>query len=70
MKFAIMENVSNVAGHEIDFDRILVEELCVLGHSVEFYVPQGHKFRVGDLCGRRRRVLRWGARRKKSVARR
>lgn len=39
MRFAIMECVVTPGGHEIDFDRILVEELTALGHSVEFYVP-------------------------------
>lgn len=45
MRFAVMECVSSEGGHEIDFDRILVEELSALGHGVEFYVPQGHKFK-------------------------
>ncbi len=45
MRFAIMENVASEGGHEIDFDRILVEELSALSHDVEFYVPEGHKFR-------------------------
>ncbi len=45
MKFAIMENVASDGGHEIDFDRILVEELRALGHEVEFYVPEGHRFK-------------------------
>ena len=31
-------------GHEVDFDRILVEELAKCGHTVEFLVPQGFKF--------------------------
>lgn len=45
MRFAIMECVVTPGGHEIDFDRILVEELTALGHSVEFYVPEGHQFK-------------------------
>ena len=45
MRFAIMESVVTPGGHEIDFDRLLVEELTALGHSVEFYVPEGHKFK-------------------------
>ena len=45
MRFAIMECVVTSGGHEIDFDRLLVEELTVLGHSVEFYVPEGHEFK-------------------------
>lgn len=45
MKFAIVESVVTPGGHEIDYDRILVEELTKLGHSVEFYVPEGHDFK-------------------------
>ncbi len=45
MRFAIMECVVTPGGHEIDFDRLLVEELTALGHSVEFYVPEGHEFK-------------------------
>ncbi|WP_295916103.1 glycosyltransferase [Anaerovibrio lipolyticus] len=45
MRFAIMESVVTPGGHEIDFDRILVEELSALGHTVEFYVPEGHEFK-------------------------
>lgn len=45
MRFAIMECVVTPGGHEIDYDRILVEELQALGHKVEFYVPEGHEFK-------------------------
>ena len=45
MRFAIMESVVTPGGHEIDFDRLLVEELTALGNSVEFYVPEGHEFK-------------------------
>lgn len=45
MRFAIMESVVTPGGHEIDFDRLLVEELTALGHRVEFYVPEGHEFK-------------------------
>lgn len=31
-------------GHEVDFDRILVEELQKRGHEVKFYVPQDFQF--------------------------
>ena len=27
-------------GHEVDFDRILAEELTTLGHEPVFYVPE------------------------------
>ncbi|NLP41420.1 MAG: glycosyltransferase [Veillonellaceae bacterium] len=45
MKFAIMESIITPGGHEVDYDRILVEELQALGHQVEFYVPEGHEFK-------------------------
>ena len=45
MKFAIVESVVTPGGHEIDYDRILVEELSALGHEVEYYVPEGHEFK-------------------------
>lgn len=45
MRFAIMECVVTPGGHEIDFDRILVDELTALGHTVEFYVPEKHEFK-------------------------
>ena len=31
-------------GHEVDFDRIIVEEMQKRGHEVCFYVPQGFVF--------------------------
>jgi hypothetical protein len=45
MKVAIMESVVTPGGHEIDYDRILVEETKALGHQPEFYVPEGHEFK-------------------------
>ncbi len=44
MKLAIFENIMTPGGHEVDFDRILVEEFQGLGHEVSFYVPMGFKF--------------------------
>ena len=44
MKIAIFENIMTPGGHEVDFDRILVEELKSLGHEVLFYVPEGFRF--------------------------
>lgn len=44
MKIAIFENIMTPGGHEVDFDRILVEELKTLGHEVCFYVPEGFQF--------------------------
>ncbi len=44
MRVAIFENIMTPGGHEVEFDRILVEELRGLGHEVEFYVPQNFQF--------------------------
>ena len=44
MRIAIFENIMTPGGHEVDFDRILVEELRELGHEVVFYVPEGFRF--------------------------
>ena len=44
MKLAIFENIMTPGGHEVEFDRILVEEFRALGHEVEFYVPENFKF--------------------------
>ena len=44
MRIAIFENIMTQGGHEVDFDRILVEELQTLGHEVIFYVPQNFIF--------------------------
>ena len=44
MKIAIFENIMTPGGHEVEFDRILVEEFRALGHSVEFYVPENFSF--------------------------
>ena len=44
MRIAIFENIMTEGGHEVDFDRILVEELRALGHDVKFYVPENFIF--------------------------
>ncbi len=44
MKIAIFENIMTPGGHEVDFDRILVEELQKLGHEVSFCVPSDFVF--------------------------
>ena len=44
MRIAIFENIMTEGGHEVDFDRILVEELSALGHDVKFYVPKNFIF--------------------------
>ena len=44
MRLAIFENIMTPGGHEVEFDRILVEEFRALGHSIEFYVPENFSF--------------------------
>lgn len=44
MKLAIFENIMTPGGHEVDFDRILVEEFLQMGHEVSFFVPEGFRF--------------------------
>lgn len=44
MRLAIFENIMTPGGHEVDFDRIIVEEFQKLGHEVCFYVPEGFRF--------------------------
>lgn len=44
MRLAIFENIMTPGGHEVDFDRILVEEFQQSGHEVSFYVPEGFEF--------------------------
>ena len=44
MRIAIFENIMTPGGHEVEFDRILVEEFKNLGHEVEFYVPKNFRF--------------------------
>ena len=44
MRLAIFENIMTPGGHEVDFDRIIVEEFQKLGHEVSFYVPEDFVF--------------------------
>lgn len=44
VRIAIFENIMTPGGHEVEFDRILVEEFKALGHEVEFYVPENFTF--------------------------
>lgn len=44
MRLAIMESITSPGGHEVDFDRIVVDECKALGHEVTFYVPEKHLF--------------------------
>lgn len=45
MKIAIFESILTPGGHEIDFDRLLVDEMQALGAEVAFYVPEGYEFK-------------------------
>lgn len=44
MRIGIFENIMTPGGHEVDFDRILVEELQKRGHELSFYVPEDFQF--------------------------
>jgi hypothetical protein len=44
MRIALFESIHTPGGHEVDFDRLIVEELTALGHEVTFYVPQDFVF--------------------------
>lgn len=46
MKVAILESIIMPAGHEVEFDRILVNELKNQGHEPVFWVPQNFPFKV------------------------
>lgn len=46
MKVAVFESIVTPAGHEHDFDKMLVAELLQGGHQVEFFVPENYPFKV------------------------
>lgn len=46
MKVAILESIVMPAGHEVEFDRILVEELKNQGHEPVFFVPKNYPFKL------------------------
>ena len=46
MRVAILESIIMPAGHEVEFDRILVNELKRQGHEPVFMVPQDFPFKV------------------------
>ncbi len=45
MRVAILESIVMLAGYEVEFDRILAEELKKQGHVAGFY--QGAVYRAG-----------------------
>ena len=46
MRIAILESIVMPAGHEVEFDRILVEEMKHQGHKPVFFVPQNYPFKI------------------------
>lgn len=50
MRVAILESIVMPAGHEVEFDRILVEELKKQGHEPVFFVPEKYPFKIEYHC--------------------
>ncbi|WP_296826612.1 glycosyltransferase family 1 protein [uncultured Megasphaera sp.] len=50
MRIAILESIVMPAGHEVEFDRILVEELKKQGHEPVFFVPENFPFKIDYHC--------------------
>ncbi|MDY3974253.1 MAG: glycosyltransferase family 1 protein [Veillonella caviae] len=46
MRVAILESIIMPAGHEVEFDRILVNELKAQGHEPVFWVPENFPFKI------------------------
>ncbi len=46
MKVAILESIVMPAGHEVEFDRILVDELARQGHEPHMLVPENFPFKI------------------------
>lgn len=46
MRIAILESIVMPAGHEVEFDRILVEEMKNQGHEPVFFVPENYPFKL------------------------
>ncbi len=46
MRIAILESIIMPAGHEVEFDRILVDELKKQGHTPCFFVPEKFPFKI------------------------
>ena len=46
MRIAILESIIMPAGHEVEFDRILVEELKNQGHDPVFFAPEHFPFKI------------------------
>ena len=50
MRVAILESIVMPAGHEVEFDRILVDELKRQGHTPVFFVPERFPFKLDYHC--------------------
>lgn len=50
MRVAILESIVMPAGHEVEFDRILVDELKRQGHGPVFFVPERFPFKLDYHC--------------------
>lgn len=50
MRIAILESIVMPAGHEVEFDRVLVEELKKQGHEPVFFVPEHFPFKLDYHC--------------------
>ena len=50
MRIAILESIVMPAGHEVEFDRILVEELKKQGHEPVFFFPERFPFKLDYHC--------------------
>ena len=50
MKIAILETILMPAGHESEFDKILVDEIKAAGHEPIFFVPQDYPFKMDYKC--------------------
>lgn len=46
MRIAILESIIMPAGHEVEFDRLLIDELKRQGHAPRFFVPQNFPFKI------------------------
>lgn len=46
MRIAILESIIMPAGHEVEFDRIIIDELKRQGHEPVLMVPEGFTFKV------------------------
>ena len=49
MRVAILESIVMPAGHEVEFDRILVDELNRQGYEPMMLVPEKFKFKIKRL---------------------